>query len=178
MKYFGIKKNFLAIDEKYSNYEDSLIAVLPVPFEQTTSYGKGTSKGPKAILDASHYVEFFDEELDRELCFEEGNGICSLLPLDFKKKKIVSTKDLYMADVKEMLGILRSVEDSAKTVFMVSHNPYITEFANSLCNYNLDNIPTSGVFCIEFDVKKWKDIDLGKGKFVSFDYPKKYYKDL
>lgn len=97
--------------------------------------------------------------------------------LDFKKKKIVSTKDLYMADVKEMLGILRSVEDSAKTVFMVSHNPYITEFANSLCNYNLDNIPTSGVFCIEFDVKKWKDIDLGKGKFVSFDYPKKYYKD-
>jgi len=98
--------------------------------------------------------------------------------LDFKKKKIVSTKDLYMADVKEMLGILRSVEDSAKTVFMVSHNPYITEFANSLCNYNLDNIPTSGVFCIEFDVKKWKDIDLGKGKFVSFDYPKKYYKDL
>lgn len=60
--------------------------------------------------------------------------------LDFKKKKIVSTKDLYMADVKEMLGILRSVEDSAKTVFMVSHNPYITEFANSLCNYDLDNI--------------------------------------
>ena len=97
--------------------------------------------------------------------------------LDFKKKKIVSTKDLYMADVKEMLGILRSVEDSAKTVFMVSHNPYITEFANSLCNYNLDNIPTSGVFCVEFDEKKWKDIDLGKGKFVSFDYPKKYYKD-
>ena len=97
--------------------------------------------------------------------------------LDFKKKKIAATKDLYMADVKEMLGILRSVEDSAKTVFMVSHNPYITEFANSLCNYNLDNIPTSGVFCIEFDVKKWKDIDLGKGKFVSFDYPKKYYKD-
>lgn len=98
--------------------------------------------------------------------------------LDFKKKNINATKDLYMADVKEMLGILRSVDNSAETVFMVSHNPYITEFANSLCNYNLDNIPTSGVFCVEFDVKKWKDIDLGKGKFVSFDYPKKYYKDL
>lgn len=98
--------------------------------------------------------------------------------LDFKKKNINATKELYMADVKEMLGILRSVDNSAETVFMVSHNPYITEFANSLCNYNLDNIPTSGVFCIEFDVKKWKDINLGKGKFVSFDYPKKYYKDL
>ena len=97
--------------------------------------------------------------------------------LDFKKKNINATKELYMADVKEMLGILRSVDNSAETVFMVSHNPYITEFANSLCNYNLDNIPTSGVFCVEFDEKKWKDIDLGKGKFVSFDYPKKYYID-
>ncbi len=94
--------------------------------------------------------------------------------LDFKRKNIDATKDLYMADVNEMLGILRSVDNSAETVFMVSHNPYITEFANSLCNYNLDNIPTSGVFCVEFDVKKWKDIDLGKGRFVSFDYPKKY----
>lgn len=82
--YYSIKNNFLAIEEKYSNYEDSLVAILPVPFEQTTSYGKGTSKGPKAILDASHYVEFFDEEMNREFCFEKG--ICTLLPLEFNKK--------------------------------------------------------------------------------------------
>ena len=97
--------------------------------------------------------------------------------LDIKKKKIQATKDLYMADEKEMLGVLRSVDDNVGIVFMVGHNPYITEFANSLCNYNLDNIPTSGIFCVEFDVKKWKDIEIGKGKFVSFDFPKKYYKD-
>jgi phosphohistidine phosphatase len=95
--------------------------------------------------------------------------------LDYKKKKIKETKELYMADEKEMLEIIRSVDDSMSIVFMVSHNPYITEFANSLCNYNLDNIPTSGIFCVEFDTKKWKEIDFGKGKFVSFDYPKKYY---
>lgn len=97
--------------------------------------------------------------------------------LDIKRKKLLPTKELYMADVKEMFGILRSVDDTADTVFMVGHNPYITEFANSLCNYNVDNIPTSGVFCVEFDAKKWKDIEIGKGKFVSFDYPKKYYTD-
>jgi agmatinase len=85
MKYYGIKKNFLAIDEQYSNYDNSKIAILPAPYEATTSYGKGTAKGPMAILDASHYVEFFDEEMNRELCFELG--ICSLKELDFKNKK-------------------------------------------------------------------------------------------
>ena len=103
LKYFGIKKNFLAIDEKYSNYEDSLIAVLPVPFEQTTSYGKGTSKGPKAILDASHYVEFFDEELDRELCFEKGKGICALYPPEFKNLKGKKALELIYKYVKQLI---------------------------------------------------------------------------
>lgn len=82
IKYYSIKKNFLAIEDEFSNYENSKIVILPVPFEQTTSYGKGTSNGPKAILEASHYVEFFDEEMNRELCFEKGNGICSLYPVD------------------------------------------------------------------------------------------------
>lgn len=103
IKYLGIKKNFLAIDEKYSNYNDSLITVLPVPYEQTTSYGKGTSKGPKAILEASHYVEFFDEELDRELCFEKGKGICALFPPEFKNKKGMKALDLIYRKVKQLI---------------------------------------------------------------------------
>ena len=103
IKYLGIKKNFLAIDEKYSNYNDSLITVLPVPYEQTTSYGKGTSKGPKAILEASHYVEFFDEELDRELCFEKGKGICALFPPEFKNKKGRKALDLIYKKVKQLI---------------------------------------------------------------------------
>ncbi len=42
--------------------EDSKIHLLPVPWEVTTSYGKGTSNGPKAILRASRQVDLFDIE--------------------------------------------------------------------------------------------------------------------
>lgn len=94
--------------------------------------------------------------------------------LNYKKKNIISTKELYMADESEMLDIIRRTENSIETVFMVGHNPGITEFANSLCNYNLDNLPTSGIFGINFNTDKWKEIDFGKGKFASFDYPKKF----
>jgi len=39
---------------------------LPIPYERTTSYGKGTAHGPAAILEASEYVELWDEELHTE----------------------------------------------------------------------------------------------------------------
>jgi agmatinase len=72
MKIQPKEKNFLAIDEKFSNYSNSKIVIYPIPYEQTTSYGKGTQKGPKAILNASAYVEFYDDEFKKELCFEKG----------------------------------------------------------------------------------------------------------
>ena len=41
----------------------SNIVILPVPWEVTTSYGAGTSNGPKAILQASPQLDLFDSEL-------------------------------------------------------------------------------------------------------------------
>lgn len=101
IKYYSVKKNFLAIEEKFSDYKNSKIVILPVPYEHTTSYGKGTSKGPEAILNASHYVEFFDEELNRELCFEKGNGICSLHPVEFNSKRGKKAIELIYGNVKK-----------------------------------------------------------------------------
>lgn len=42
---------------------ESALVYLPVPWEVTTSYGGGTSLGPKAILDASRQVDLFDIEV-------------------------------------------------------------------------------------------------------------------
>lgn len=40
--------------------------IVPFGFEATTTYGGGTKKGPKAIIEASAQVELFDEELWQE----------------------------------------------------------------------------------------------------------------
>jgi agmatinase len=45
--------------------EDSHVVIVPVPFEATTSYGGGTSKGPEAVLEASRQVDLFDHETGR-----------------------------------------------------------------------------------------------------------------
>jgi len=81
----GIEENFLALDSSASSYENSDIVILSAPYEKTVSYGGGTKDAPKAIIEASHYVEFFDDEFHRELCFERG--IATLPELDFGNKE-------------------------------------------------------------------------------------------
>lgn len=47
-------------------YEDAQVVILPIPYEATTTYRRGCANGPDAILEASHQVEYYDEELDWE----------------------------------------------------------------------------------------------------------------
>lgn len=53
--------------DKFSSWEKSRIAILPVPYDLTTSYKPGTSSGPKAIIDASRYMETYDDETGKEV---------------------------------------------------------------------------------------------------------------
>jgi N1-aminopropylagmatine ureohydrolase len=64
-------KKFLGEENIYDSLDKSFGVVVPVPFEFSTSYGKGASKGPQAIIDASEYVELFDEVLECE-AFKSG----------------------------------------------------------------------------------------------------------
>jgi agmatinase len=61
-----LSTNFLGIPEAENTLEKSRVVVLPVPYERTVSYGVGTRNGPAAILEASRYVELYDDELDEE----------------------------------------------------------------------------------------------------------------
>tara|TARA_Y100000590_G_scaffold176847_1_gene202076 strand:- start:1187 stop:2074 length:888 start_codon:yes stop_codon:yes gene_type:complete len=63
LKYLSDKKGFLGIDNK--NNKNNVV-VVPFGLEKTVSYGGGTSKGPKEIINASHQVELFDEDLKKE----------------------------------------------------------------------------------------------------------------
>ncbi len=47
-------------------YSDARVVILPIPYEATTTYRKGCEHGPAALLNASHQVEYYDEEADRE----------------------------------------------------------------------------------------------------------------
>lgn len=76
---------FLGLPEELrASIDKSHFVVLPCPYEQSTTYGKGTEFGPQAIIDASCQVEIFDEEL----WFEpwKNFGIATLKPFTYSGK--------------------------------------------------------------------------------------------
>tara|TARA_B100000029_G_C17545698_1_gene948359 strand:- start:311 stop:1198 length:888 start_codon:yes stop_codon:yes gene_type:complete len=82
LKYLPNKKAFLGIDNKISVKEK--VVIVPFGLEKTVSYGGGTNKGPKEIINASHQVELFDEDLNKEPY--KSIGIKTLKPFTIKKK--------------------------------------------------------------------------------------------
>tara|TARA_B100001093_G_scaffold459550_1_gene472767 strand:+ start:2301 stop:3182 length:882 start_codon:yes stop_codon:yes gene_type:complete len=82
MKYLSNKNGFLGVDSKV-NFKEKVI-VVPFGLERTVSYGHGTKNGPKEIIKASHQVELFDEDLNKEPYKEIG--IKTLKPFPLKKK--------------------------------------------------------------------------------------------
>lgn len=93
--------NFLAIEEKYSNLENSKVVILQAPYEHTVSYGGGTNLGPNGIISSSAYVEFYDDEFDKELCFDIG--IATLEPINFDGKVDQDALDLIYNQNKTLL---------------------------------------------------------------------------
>lgn len=70
---------FCGEDGMPCTYEAARVAVLPVPYEGTVSYGRGAGGGPRAILEASAQLEMYDEELDQRI---DQWGIFTLPPVD------------------------------------------------------------------------------------------------
>lgn len=57
--------NLFGIED--TDYKSSKIIVLPIPYDSTTSYKTGTRDGPRAIIDASRYLEPYNEELNTDI---------------------------------------------------------------------------------------------------------------
>jgi agmatinase len=76
------------IPKEYSSYENSRVVILPVPYEHTTSYLKGTARGPEAILRASYQIELFDEKLKQEI-FRIGIHTLPFMTINSHSEKLL-----------------------------------------------------------------------------------------
>jgi agmatinase len=60
-------KTFAGIPQEYARQDQSKIVLIPVPFDQTTTWQQGTDYGPTAFLDAAENMELYDIETDSEV---------------------------------------------------------------------------------------------------------------
>lgn len=62
--------NWMNLPSEYRTNQ-SKFAILLISYEKDLTYGQGASKGPKAILEASQHLEYYDDQFDCEP-FEQG----------------------------------------------------------------------------------------------------------
>ena len=60
-------RTFAGIPKEYAEYADASIVVIPVPYDGTSTYGKGADKGPEAIFQAAENMELYDIETNKEV---------------------------------------------------------------------------------------------------------------
>lgn len=93
--------------------------------------------------------------------------------IGYREDGIREMPELYLASPDEILGVIRSVPAGIDSLVVVGHNPGLTELANRLDDIRLDNMPTTAMLCVEFDVAGWADIRPAEAQLCWFDYPKK-----
>ncbi|MCX5686131.1 MAG: agmatinase [Candidatus Omnitrophica bacterium] len=93
-------KNYMGLDEEYSSFKKSKAAIMQVPYDRTTTYVHGTFRGPQAIIDASRYMELFDDELNQETY---RIGIHTMEPLEVEKLSSEEMIEKVRASIAELL---------------------------------------------------------------------------
>ncbi|HEX2920001.1 MAG TPA: agmatinase [Bacteroidales bacterium] len=79
-------------NEVVYEYKDSRIIILPVPYDETSTWMKGSDKGPDAILNASVNLEFYDVETASEA---HTHGIHTIDPITVKSSPEKLTDEVY-----------------------------------------------------------------------------------
>ena len=60
------KATFAGIPAEFDQLETAQVVLIPVPFDGTSTWGKGSDKGPEAFLEAAENMELYDIETDSE----------------------------------------------------------------------------------------------------------------
>ena len=100
--------NFGALPAQYCRADTAKIVIVPVPYDETSTWVKGADKGPLAILRASANMELYDIETDSQVYLD---GIFTDAPVDERATPEAMVKAVnqrvraYLADVKFVVSI-------------------------------------------------------------------------
>lgn len=90
------------------------------------------------------------------------------------KARIHYMEELYRTTPEIILNILSLQDNNINKIFLVGHNPELTELGNMLTKDFLGKLPTMSVVAIELKIKSWEELGKKKGKIDFFIYPKQF----
>lgn len=113
-------------------------------------------------------------QIDLVLCSDAtrtkstANIFISYLKID--QNIVLFKHDLYDFSGENLINVIKNCDDSVENLMIFGHNHAITAFVNTFGTIEVDNVPTSGVVIMEFDIASWSS--LNKGKTLKTIFPK------
>ncbi|QIB66023.1 SixA phosphatase family protein [Kineobactrum salinum] len=85
---------------------------------------------------------------------------------------------LYTFDSEDLLGWLQQQPDSEQTLFIIGHNPGLTDLANKLVpDLSLANLPTAGYLQLQLPIDRWQALSGCAGRLTQQLFPKQLPRD-
>jgi len=96
--------------------------------------------------------------------------------IDFQGKKIF-LEELYNTTAEDIQAIIMAQDDAYNSIFLIAHNPHISELINLVTDEHFSKMPSMGLVALNFEIDEWSEIETKKGKIDFFIFPKqfKYY---
>lgn len=91
-------------------------------------------------------------------------------------ENIIIDPNIYDKGPKYIIKLVAGTDNSNEIVAVFGHNPDITSLSSYFTGEYIDNVPTCGTICIDFEFDEWKKAENENGSLRFFDYPKKCLK--
>lgn len=92
-------RNFAGIEDRYAKFENAAILLQSIPYDGTSTWGKGADKGFEEFLNAAENMELYDIETDSEVY---KNGI-QIWPAITENKSPEAVYEAVYTGTKELL---------------------------------------------------------------------------
>lgn len=88
--------------------------------------------------------------------------------LEFDDKLLQIKEELYDFGGHQVIDFLKNLSEDYNNVMIFGHNHAFTSICNIFGDHYIDNLPTSGLMTIEFDVDRWNAIENGHTSLTIF----------
>lgn len=177
------KRNYAGIPDEFAALEKSKTVLVTIPYDATSTWGKGADKGPDAFLEASENMELFDIETNTE-AYKEGvflnemNGdfetpdkmvaeVHDVVKEYILKKKFVT---IFGGEHSISIGAIRAfneTHDNLTVLQIDAHADLRPEFEGSRFNHacamhearNTTNLVQVGIRSMDISEKKYLNLD-------------------
>jgi len=144
-------RTFAGIPEEYGEFESSKIVVVPVPYDGTSTYGKGADKGFEAMMDASENMELYDIETGTEV-YRQGIYVAPKVTEDASPEEMCDEVEkvidsflkwdklvvLFGGEHSVSIGAIRAFKKKYKNLSVLqldAHSDLRPEYNGSACNH-------------------------------------------